>query len=124
MNKRILMLSLSWVLCAALRFSAAQESPNIVVILADDLGYGSVNCYGADARHIRTPNIDRLAKEGMQFLDANTPGSVCSPTRYALLTGRYAWRGRMKYGVLSPPEGPLLVEPELLTLPRYLKSRN
>jgi len=61
------------------------------VILADDLGYGSANCYGADVRHIRTPNIDLLAKEGMQFLDANTPGSVCSPTRYALLTGRYAW---------------------------------
>ena len=103
-------------------FSAAQESPNIVVILADDLGYGSANCYGADVRHIRTPNIDRLAEEGMQFLDANTPGSVCTPTRYALLTGRYAWRGRLKYGVLSPPEGPLLIEPELLTLPKYLKE--
>lgn len=102
--------------------SPAQESPNIVIILADDLGYGSANCYGADVRHIRTPNIDRLAKEGMQFLDANTPGSVCSPTRYALLTGRYAWRGRLKYGVLSPPEGPLLIEPELLTLPEYLKE--
>ena len=70
-----------------------------------------------------TPNIDRLAREGMQFLDANTPGSVCSPTRYALLTGRYAWRGRLKYGVLSPPEGPLLIESELLTLPEYMKER-
>jgi arylsulfatase A-like enzyme len=58
----------------------------------------------------------------MKFLDAYTPGSVCTPTRYALLTGRYAWRGRLKYGVLSPPEGPLLIEPELLTLPEYLKE--
>ena len=117
MIKRRLTLSLFVLLLSAVNLNAAQKPPNIVVILADDLGYGSANCYGADARHIRTPNIDRLAKEGMRFLDANTPGSVCSPTRYALLTGRYAWRGRMKYGVLSPPEGPLLIEPELLTLP-------
>ena len=122
MIKRRLTLSLFVLLLSAVNLNAAQKPPNIVVILADDLGYGSANCYGADVCHIRTPNIDRLAKEGMQFLDANTPGSVCSPTRYALLTGRYAWRGRMKYGVLSPPEGPLLIEPELLTLPEYLKE--
>ena len=122
MSKRNLTLGLFGLLFAAMSSNAAQESPNIVVILADDLGYGSANCYGANLRHIRTPNIDRLAKEGMQFLDANTPGSVCSPTRYALLTGRYAWRGRLKHGVLSPPEGPLLIELELLTLPKYLKE--
>ncbi len=122
MIKRRLTLSLFVLLLSAVNLNAAHKPPNIVVILADDLGYGSANCYGADVRHIRTPNIDRLSKEGMQFLDANTPGSVCSPTRYALLTGRYAWRGRMKYGVLSPPEGPLLIEPELLTLPEYLKE--
>ncbi|MHC4581881.1 MAG: sulfatase family protein, partial [Planctomycetota bacterium] len=102
--------------------SAAQESPNIVIILADDFGYRSADCYGADVRHIRTPNIDQLAEDGMRFLNAYTPGSVCTPTRYALLTGRYAWRGLLKYGVLSPPEGPLLIEPELLTLPEYLKQ--
>ena len=56
--------------------------PNIVIILADDLGYGSLNSYGADESHIRTPNIDRLAKSGRRFTDANTPSSVCSPTRY------------------------------------------
>ena len=122
MNRRISKVSLFLILFATLRLSAAQESPNIVVILADDLGYGSANCYGADVRHIRTPSIDRLAEEGMRFLNAYTPGSVCTPTRYALLTGRYAWRGRLKYGVLSPPEGPLLIEPELLTLPEYLKQ--
>jgi len=108
-------------LFAVLRLGAA-ENPNIVVILADDFGYGSVNCYGADIRHIRTPHIDRLAREGMRFTDANTPGSVCTPTRYAFLTGRYAWRGRLQYGVLNPPEGPLLIEPELLTLPEFLKQ--
>jgi arylsulfatase A-like enzyme len=122
MSTPILTCSLLGFLIAAVNVNAAQKSPNIIIILADDLGYGSANCYGADVRHIRTPNIDRLAREGMQFSDANTPGSVCSPTRYALLTGRYAWRGRLKYGVLSPPEGPLLIESELLTLPEYLKE--
>jgi arylsulfatase A-like enzyme len=100
----------------------AQSKPNIVIILADDLGYGSINCYGAPKSLIRTPHVDQLAKEGMRFTDANTPGSVCSPTRYALLTGRYAWRGRLKYGTLSPPEGALLIEEELLTLPDYLQQ--
>jgi arylsulfatase A-like enzyme len=101
----------------------AQSTPNIVIILADDLGYGSVNCYGAPKTLIRTPHIDQLASEGMRFTDANTPGSVCSPTRYALLTGRYAWRGRLQYGVLQPPEGALLIEEDLLTLPAYLQQR-
>ena len=109
-------------LFAAIHFLSAQSKPNIVVILADDFGYGSSNCYGAPESLIRTPNMNRLAKEGMLFTDANTPGSVCSPTRYALLTGRYAWRGKLKYGVLNPPEGPLLIEEELLTLPAYLKN--
>jgi arylsulfatase A len=104
-------------------FSSAQTKPNIVVILADDLGYGSVNIYGAPDSLIRTPHINRLAEEGMRFTDANTPGSVCSPTRYALLTGRYAWRGRLKYGVLNPPEGALLIEEDLMTLPSYLQDQ-
>lgn len=115
-------LTLLLILLATLPSRAAEIPPNIVIILADDFGYGSANCYGADVRHIRTPNVDRLAKEGITFTSAYTPGSVCTPTRYALLTGRYAWRGRLKYGVLSPPEGPLLIEPELLTLPEYLKQ--
>ena len=101
---------------------SAQTKPNIVIILADDLGYGSVNCYGAPKSLIRTPNVDQLASDGMRFTDANTPGSVCTPTRYALLTGRYAWRGRLKYGTLSPPEGALLIEEDLLTLPAYLQQ--
>ncbi len=108
---------------AAFQFSATASPPNIVVILADDFGYGSSNCYGADIQHIRTPNLNQLAREGMRFTDASTPAAVCTPTRYAFLTGRYAWRGPLLYGVLSPPEGPLMIEPELLTLPEYLKQR-
>jgi arylsulfatase A len=83
----------------------AQENkaqPNIVVILSDDFGYGSTNSYGAPETLIKTPNIDRLAQEGKRFTQAYTASSVCSPTRYALLTGRYAFRTSLKRGVLNP----------------------
>lgn len=75
------------------------KKPNIVYILADDLGYGDVSCYNPDGK-IKTPNIDRLAGEGMRFTDAHSPSSVCTPTRYALLTGQYPWRSRLPQGVL------------------------
>ena len=110
-----LLLSASWAM--------AGDKPNIVVILADDFGYRSTNTYGADPKFVRTPHIDRIAREGIQFNQAYAPGSVCSPTRYAFMTGRYAWRGRLQYGVLNPPEGPLLVEDELHTLPEFLQSQ-
>jgi arylsulfatase A len=64
--------------------AAALDRPNIVIILADDLGWGSLGCYGADPALIRTPHCDRLAREGRRFTDANSPSSVCSPTRYGL----------------------------------------
>jgi arylsulfatase A-like enzyme len=102
---------------------SAKTLPNIVVIMADDFGSGSPNCYGSSKDHVRTPNMDLLAKEGMRFTNASTPSSLCSPTRYAFLTGRYAWRGKLKYGVLMPPEGALLIEDELLTLPEYLQQQ-
>jgi arylsulfatase A-like enzyme len=111
------------VICTITETLTAQSRPNIVVIVADDLGYGSANAYGASKAMIRTPNMDQLAQDGMLFTDANTPASVCTPTRYALLTGRYAWRGRLKYGVMSPPEAGLLIEDELLTLPEYLQQK-
>lgn len=97
------------------------EYPNIVIILADDLGYGSVGCYGAPANLVRTPNIDRLAREGRRFTDANTPSSVCTPTRYALLTGRYCWRTWLKHEVASV-FSPLLIEPGRLNLASMLKK--
>jgi arylsulfatase A-like enzyme len=87
----------------------AARKPNVVIILSDDFGYGSTNAYGADSKLVRTPNLDRLAKEGRRFTDANTTSSVCSPTRYALMTGRYAWRTSLKFGVL-PWNAPLHIE--------------
>lgn len=101
--------------------SVAADRPNIVIILADDLGYGSLNSYGADEAHIRTPNMDRLAKEGKRFTDANTPSSVCSPTRYGLLTGRYDWRTDQKHGVLNTTD-PLHIDTSRRTIASLLKS--
>lgn len=83
--------------------------PHIVYILADDLGYGDVGYQNPDSQ-IPTPNIDRLAREGRHFTDAHTASSVCSPTRYGLLTGRYCWRTRLKKSVLWPPARPLIPE--------------
>jgi len=77
----------------------ALEKPNIIIILADDLGYGDPGCYNSDSK-IPTPNIDRLAADGMLFTDAHSPSAVCTPTRYGLLTGRYSWRTRLQRGVL------------------------
>lgn len=95
--------------------------PNIVVILADDYGYGSAGCYGADPKLVRTPAIDRLAREGRRFTDANTTSSVCSPTRYSLLTGRYCWRTTLTHEVLGT-FSPLHIEPGRLNLASLLKA--
>ena len=72
--------------------------PNIVFILADDLGYGDVACYNPESK-VPTPHIDRLAKEGMLFTDAHSPSTVCTPTRYSVLTGRMAFRNGMRGSV-------------------------
>ncbi len=95
--------------------------PNIVLILADDMGYGDAGCYNPDSL-IPTPNIDRLAREGMRFTDAHSPSSVCSPTRYGILTGRYAWRTVMKSRVLWAWDRPLIAA-DRNTLPKVLKRR-
>ena len=105
----------------AIALSADAATPNIVVILSDDYGYGSAGCYGADAKLVRTPNIDRLAKEGRRFTDANTTSSVCSPTRYSLLTGRYCWRTSLKHEVLGT-FAPLHLEPSRLNMASLLKA--
>ena len=124
MKRSLLELTLCMVvLCWALPGQAAsQRSPNIVLVLADDLGVGSVGCYGADPALVRTPAIDRLAQEGVRCLDASTPSSVCSPTRYGLLMGRYPWRTRMKYGVVNVGD-PLLPDPKRTSLARWLQDR-
>ena len=104
-------------LCSA---AFAGEHPNIVYILADDLGYGDVSCYNSESK-IKTPHVDRLAAEGMRFLDAHTPSAVCTPTRYGLLTGRYAWRTKMKFRVLDGLDPPL-IEAGRLTVPALLQQ--
>ncbi len=101
--------------------AAATAKPNIVVILADDYGYGSAGCYGADPRLIRTPAIDRLATEGRRFTDANTTSSVCSPTRYSVLTGRYCWRTSLTHEVLGT-FSPLHIETNRLNMASLLKK--
>ncbi|MBX6314001.1 MAG: arylsulfatase [Isosphaeraceae bacterium] len=98
-----------------------RRPPNIVVILADDFGYGSLGCYGAEG--LRTPNLDRLAHEGRKFRCAYTPGSVCSPTRYGLMTGRYYWRTSIKDGEVLPVTAPLHIETDRLTLASLCRGR-
>jgi arylsulfatase A-like enzyme len=97
-----------------------EAQPNIIVVLADDLGYGDPGCYNP-ASKVPTPAIDRLAAEGMRFTDAHSPSSVCTPTRYGLLTGRYAWRTGLERSVLWPWDPPLL-EDERTTLPELLQA--
>lgn len=72
------------------------EKPNIIYILADDLGLGDVKTYGGERCKIDTPHMDRLAEKGMKFTDAHSSSSVCTPTRYSILTGRYNWRSSLK----------------------------
>ncbi|MCY3964579.1 MAG: arylsulfatase [Acidobacteria bacterium] len=97
-----------------------RAGPNILLILADDLGYGDLGAYNPDSR-IPTLNLDRLASEGMRLTDAHSPSAVCTPTRYALLTGRYAWRSRLKSSVLGG-RSTALIEPGRQTLPAFLQT--
>jgi arylsulfatase A len=113
-----LLLSFLCLLCLHL---ASADQPNIVVILADDFGYGSTGAYGADPALIRTPHLDRLASEGRRFTDASTTSSVCSPTRYSLITGRYCWRTSEKSGVLGT-FSPLHIETTRLNMASLLKK--
>jgi len=99
----------------------AQGKPNIVFILADDMGYGDVRAYNSESK-IPTPAIDRLAAEGMRFTDGHSPSAVCTPTRYATLTGRYCWRTRLKRGVLGGYSKPL-IQPERSTIATLLAQR-
>jgi len=95
--------------------------PNVVFILADDWGYGDVKCFGGDRCRISTPHMDALAAKGMKFTDAHSSSSVCTPTRYGVLTGRYNWRSRCKNGVLNG-YGTRLIEEGRQTVASFLKS--
>jgi arylsulfatase A-like enzyme len=98
---------------------AKRRPPNLVVVLADDLGYGDLGCYGATK--VKTPHLDKLAAEGMRFTDAHAPSAVCTPTRYALLTGQYAWRHPPGSRILSGV-APLCIKPGTTTLPSLLQA--
>jgi len=99
----------------------AASTPNIIVILADDLGYGDVQCYNPQRGKIPTPNMDRLAAEGMRFTDGHSSSGVCSPSRYALLTGRYHWRTRLQAGIVGVFGDPLIA-PDRLTIAGLAKQ--
>jgi len=101
--------------------NASPNKPNILLILADDLGFGDVNCYNNQAK-VSTPNLDRLAREGMRFTDAHSPAAVCTPARYSLMTGRMAFR--IPYGsVFEGVGGPSLITPGRLTVPSMLSTQ-
>ena len=97
------------------------EKPNIVYILADDLGYGDVHCPGGVRSKISTPNLDRLAGQGMVFTDAHSASAVCTPSRYGILTGRYAWCTWLRSGVLTAYDPPLIAAGRL-TVPALFKQ--
>lgn len=102
-------------------FVTAADRPNIIVILADDLGFGDVTCNNPESK-IATPNIDRIAQQGMRFTDGHTSSGVCTPTRYSLLTGRYHWRSRLQNGVLGGFSLPLISEGRV-TLASFLREQ-
>jgi len=95
--------------------AADARRPNIVVILADDVGFGDLRCYNPERGKILTPQLDRLASQGLRFTDAHSSSGVCSPSRYALLTGRYHWRTRLQTGIVGV-FGPPLIAPDRLTI--------
>jgi arylsulfatase A-like enzyme len=99
--------------------AAAADKPNVVVILADDIGYGDLSCYGATKIH--TPNLDKLAAAGTKFLDAHSPAAVCTPTRYSLLTGQYSFRHRPGASILSGV-APLAIPLDRMTIPKLMKQ--
>lgn len=101
--------------------AAVSPPPNILVILADDLGYGDVHCYNPGRGKIATPNIDRLAAQGMRFTDGHSSSGVCSPSRYTLLTGRWHWRTRLQSGIVGVFGAPLIA-PERMTVASLLKE--
>jgi len=130
MNRRnfLKLTGLYTVLTIANRYAAgavkevpAERLPNILFILADDLGYGDVGCYNP-ASKVPTPNINKLATQGIVFTDAHSASTVCTPTRYSLLTGRMAFRTGMA-GVFTGAGGPCLIEERRLTLPQMLHQR-
>ena len=105
-------------LCAASASLQAADRPNIVLIYADDIGYGDLSCYGAS--QVKTPHLDRIARSGLRFTDAHSSSATCTPSRYSMLTGEYAWR-KKGTGVL-PGDARLIIDPGRFTLPSMLQQ--
>ena len=97
------------------------KKPNIVYFFVDDMGYGDVSCLNPDGK-IKTPNIDRLANAGMKFTDAHSSSSICSPSRYSVLTGRYNWRSALQQGIV-PVYGDPIIAADRLTVPGFLRQQ-
>jgi arylsulfatase A-like enzyme len=107
-------------LTSLISYGQGQQKPNIVLIYTDDLGYGDISSYGATK--IKTPNIDRIAKEGLRFTNAHATSATCTPSRYSMLTGEYAWR---KPGTgIAAGNAPLIIDPQQLTLPAVMQKAN
>jgi len=121
--KRLALILLCALPASAVQFHAADTpKPNILLILADDLGYSDVRCYNRESK-VPTPNLDRLAREGMRFTDAHSPSTVCTPTRYSLITGQMAFRVPNGGTVFTGAGGPSLIAPGRLTLPAMLRQQ-
>jgi len=121
MSRRAFMKSLGLTAAAVMvpaKLRAAEAKlPNVVVIYADDLGYGDIGCYGATK--VKTPNIDRLAYEGLRFTNAHSPSATCTPSRYAMLTGEYAWR--QKGTGIARGDARMIIQPGRTTLPSVMQ---
>ncbi len=120
-SRLLLLLSLFAAAAAAAATAPNAAKPNILVILADDLGYGDVQCYNPSRGKIPTPHIDRLAAQGMRFTDGHSSSGVCSPTRYTLLTGRYHWRTKLQSGIVGVFGEPLIA-PDRMTIGTLAKK--
>jgi len=128
MNKIFFIISASCILTACtnkvniVAVDTSKKAPNIIYVLADDLGYGDIHTFNPEGK-IKTPNIDKLALEGMKFTDAHTSSAVCTPTRYGILTGRYNWRSNLKSSVLTG-KSKALIPTNRKTVADLLKQKN
>ncbi|MBS1744713.1 MAG: arylsulfatase [Bacteroidetes bacterium] len=104
--------------CLTINCFAQTQKPNVIIINADDLGYGDLSCYGATK--IQTPNIDQLAAQGLQFTNAHSSAATCTPSRYSLITGKYAWR-KKGTGIL-PGDAALIIPTNEITLPKVFQQ--
>ena len=123
MKRKYFNIFLLIIVCSTVLHAKKSSLPNVIVIYADDLGYGDLSCQGATK--VQTPNIDKLAAEGRKFSDAHSASAVCTPSRYALLTGEYPYKGNNGTGFWGPlsPKSPLIISQETLTLGKVFQNK-